>query len=336
MGPYVPDEKTFRELAKVDIPSERGERKSEGLKLGAYFAVGFLTLALLSHRKHAYKFLIPLGVGLSCFVFGPILGLLQSSIHNDGLTRPSGFTLQPYAELFTPGQARSAILHALLLAVIAVPVVVGLTGWIALELRKRPGFAWIFAMPSMIPAVAAAICWGWIFFPAGQAGLANLVVQAMGLRTRSWLLESDSATLALFSTLVWSMLGSSLVWLGALREVPANLIDAADLDGAEGWDRWRSTYWPSLRWAVCFIALGVLLACLQSFETTEIFRTNSATVGPDDILRLPGSHLFDAAFRDFNMGRAAAMGVAIGVIGLAAGIGVLWLAQGRTATRRGD
>lgn len=202
--------------------------------------------------------------------------------------------------------------HALLITVLYTVGFVLLTMsmglGIALLLNVRlPGvdrIRAIFIIPIVVPVVATALIWTSLFAP--QFGLVNRLLEAIGLPEANFLSTSKLAflTVLLFGT--WQFFGENVIlYLAGLKALPLDVIEAASMDGAGPWARFRYIRFPLLRRQTVLILVITTLTGLQTF--TQIFILTQG--GPNGATQTVLLDIYNLGFVQFNTGQADAMGV---------------------------
>ena len=190
--------------------------------------------------------------------------------------------------------------------VIGIPLGMALSLAIALllNLEVRGVAVWrtFFYLPSIVPAVASSILWIWIFNP--RIGLLNNVLAAFGIHGPNWLQDEHTSKIALILMGLWSAGGGMIVWLAGLKGISPSYYEAAALDGANAWQRFRTITLPLLTPYIFFNLIMGLIATLQIFTQSFIMTQG----GPIDSTLFYAYHLFNNAFRFLQMGYASALG----------------------------
>ncbi|MCB0135794.1 MAG: sugar ABC transporter permease, partial [Caldilineaceae bacterium] len=168
----------------------------------------------------------------------------------------------------------------------------------------------IYFMPTISSAVAVAIMWGYVFHP--QQGLLNNFIKLIGLTPpKSWLTDPGAAVfgvplamVAVIIAYVWQDFGYNLViFIAALQGIPHDIRDAAQIDGASGWQQFRRITIPLLRPTLLFVCT---LTMISSFQVFVIFQVMTGG-GPQNQTRSLTMDIYENAFRYQAMGWAAAM-----------------------------
>jgi N-acetylglucosamine transport system permease protein len=199
----------------------------------------------------------------------------------------------------------------MLLVVPAATIALGLG--LASLLRTRrgsSGYQIVYFFPQLLSLVVIAVLWGFVYNP--NTGLLNSGLRGIGLGglTRSWLADPAFALAAVMAVLIWSSVGFYVVlFRAAIDAIPAELYEAAVLDGAGGWTTFTKVTVPLVRETVqvAFVYLGI--AALDGFAVVQVMTVGPG--GPDGATEVIGLSLYRNAFTYGKFGYASAMGVAL-------------------------
>ena len=223
-------------------------------------------------------------------------------------------------ELWVGGGFRRAAWNTAYFALLSVPLSIGLGVLLATLLsqqkRGRGVLRTIFFVPSVVPVVASAILWTWLLDP--RQGLVNRVLLNFGLPTSQWLwFKGASEALApphwfdfgskdgLILMGLWGSGNAMVIYLAALGDIPRQLYEAAELDGAGQWGRFRHITLPLLSPVIFFNLVMGLIQSVQAF--TQVYLVSEGTGEPAGATLMLSLHLFLAAFQDLDMGYASAI-----------------------------
>ena len=241
-----------------------------------------------------------------------------------------GSGLQNYSNALSQGGT-----HALqVTAVFTIGFVVLTMGFglgVALLLDvKLPGLDRLrapFIIPLVTPGVATALIWGNLFAP--QFGFINRMLNLLGLKEADFTSDPSLALLMVLTFGVWQFFGEDVIlYLAALKSLPLDILEAASVDGAGPWLRFRFIRWPLLRRSTVLILVITTLTGLQTFTQIDVL-TNG---GPNGATTTALFYIFNQGFIQFNTGQADAMGVILFVISLVTTLGLVGL-LGRGAPR---
>ena len=262
------------------------------------------------HVLEGYLYLAPWLIGYVVFTAGPVLASLGLSFTSYNLISPPTFVgLANFVEAFTKDQQFwPSLERTFRYAVISVPL--GIVGSLAVALllnvrvRGTSFFRTLFFMPSLVPIVASSVLWAWLLQP--EWGLVNLAIfQLTGQPGPRWFQAPEWAMAGLISLALWTSVGGTrmIIFLAGLQGVPQELYDAAAIDGANRWQRFRNVTLPLITPTVFFnMVLGVINA-LQVF--TVVFVVTGG--GPAYATWVYALHIYKQAFSYFSMGYASAL-----------------------------
>jgi multiple sugar transport system permease protein len=305
------------------------------LALGLALAAGWWfcrQLGRLGRQRRAEAlagvgFVLPWGAGFALLTAGPLLFSLVLSFTRYSALRPARWVgLDNYLRLFTADPLFWKSLGNTLFMLLGVPLGMALGLTLALLLnRALRGLAFyrtLFFLPSVVPAVASALLWVWIFHPAD--GLANRLLAWFGIAGPLWLQSEDWAKPAMLCHGLWGAGSGMIIWLAGLKNIPDHLYEAAAIDGAGPWHRLRYLTLPLLTPHVLFNLIMGTIGTLQIFAQSVVMTRG----GPLDSTLFYVYYLFNQAFAYFQLGYASAMSWALFALILA-----LTLLQLRLASR---
>jgi pectin-derived oligosaccharide transport system permease protein len=272
----------------------------------------------------AYLFLLPWFVGMVAITIGPILASLALAFTDYSiLSAPHFIGVANFVTMFTDdARYLTSVRTTLTYVAISVPLVLLWGLFLALVLnqgmRLLPIFRAIFYIPSLLgTSVAVAILWYYMF---GKDGLINLaLLRPLGIPGTSFVGDPSFALYTLVVLNLWAFGSGMIIFLAGLRQIPIELYEAAELDGASRWARfWRITL-PLLTPVLFFNAVLGLVGGLQAF--TSAFVISGGTGGPADATLLYQVYLYQRGFVNLNMGYACAMAwVLLTVIAVCTGV----------------
>ncbi len=253
-----------------------------------------------------YLFILPAILGLLIFYIGPMIASFILSLTDyDLLTPPEFIGLDNYREMAGDPLFWQSLKVTSIYSVVSVPLVLAVGLFLAVLLNQKVRgstfFRSVFYLPTVISGVAVALLWRWIF--NDEYGILNLLLDKVGIRGPGWLIDERWALIALIMTSVWTAGGTMLIFLAGLQGIPAELYEAAELDGATRWKRFWTITFPLLSNVTFFnLVLGVIGA-LQVF--TEAFVLTAG--GPNNSTLLLPVYLYRNAFQYLEMGYASAI-----------------------------
>ncbi|MGO4595091.1 carbohydrate ABC transporter permease [Leifsonia sp. 2TAF2] len=175
--------------------------------------------------------------------------------------------------------------------------------------KGRTFFRTVYYLPSVLSVVVVGMVFSAMLDP--RSGIVNKILGWMGLPflQHDWLNDPNVALFAVIAVFLWLHWGFGFIlFLAGLQDIPKYLYEAAELDGARGWAKFRYITWPQLAPVTTVVSLLTLLAALQIFGTVQVL-TNG---GPGYTTMVPTLQIFTQAFTYNNYGQAAAMSVIFG------------------------
>lgn len=253
-----------------------------------------------------YLFIAPAVLGFLIWVAGPMLFSAWLSLTEWDLLRPPKFVgLSNYQAMFKDQLFWRSLGVTAYFTLVSVPLFQALAFAIALlmnvKVRGIALFRTVYYLPSIVPVVANAMLWAWVF--NSDFGLLNAGLRAIGLPKVLWLQDPRWAMPALITMSLWGVGGAMLIYLAGLQGVPQQLYEAAEIDGANAWHRFVHVTVPMVSPVLFFNLLMGLIGALQTFTQGYII-TNG---GPQNSTLFYALYLYRRAFADFRMGYAAAL-----------------------------
>lgn len=232
-------------------------------------------------------------------------------------------------QVFSDAAFRASLTNTILYAAIVVPgsIVVGLSIALLIEAggSMRAFYRAIHFLPFMATLTAMAIAWEALLHPT--IGLVNQTLSAFHLPAANWLRDETTVLPTLAVIGIWQNLGYAMVlFLAGLKSIPADLYDAAETDGADGWlDRLRTVTLPMLGPVTMFVFIVVSLKAFETFDTVAILTGG----GPGDASEMLLFTLYRESFQYLRTGYGASVAVVFLIMVVA-----LTLAQARLMDRK--
>jgi multiple sugar transport system permease protein len=260
-----------------------------------------------AEARWAWLFLAPTLIGLAVLSAGPILATFGISLTKwDLLTPPDWVGLQNYAALVQDKRFLVALRNTGFYTVVSVPLGMVLALGLALALNQAiRGIAWIrtaYFLPVVTSATAVGLVWAWIYAPSG--GILNELIGILGLPPQKWISDPFWAMPAIVMMSVWQGLGTSvIIFLAGLQAIPQEYYDAAAVDGAGRWSRFRSVTLPLLTPSLFFTGILALIGAFQIFDQVYVLaRPGKPTEATVTLVYF----IYENGFKNFKMGYAAA------------------------------
>ena len=258
-----------------------------------------------------YIFIAPNVVVFTVFMFVPILLAFYISLNEWTLIgSPTFVGLGNYLDMLEDSEFLRAFYNTGVYTVGTVPTSIALGLAVAVGLnRKLPGrtlLRSIFFVPVIISLVAVALIASWIF--NDNYGIINAALSAVGIGDVPWLSSARWAMISLIIATLWIRLGFNMViYLAALQSIPTELYDAARVDGASGWRRFRHITWPLLGPTTFLLVIINIIYSLHVFDLIYVMTGG----GPGFSTTVLVQYIYQMAFTEGQMGYASAIGVVL-------------------------
>jgi len=264
--------------------------------------------------RFAYLAIIPSLIVITLLDVYPIIQSIIVSLQNQNMSssNPEEFVgLQHYSRalfdepvfwaslgktiIWTAGSVLGAYLVALSLALL-----------LNTSIRGRGVFRALFLIPWVIPEVATALLWKWLY--ADEFGVLNFVLMRFGIVRQPvlWLADTSLALPAVILVQIWKLYPVMfIVLLAALQNVPKELYEAATIDGANLWQRFRFVTMPFIKSTSLIVTLLASIWTFQAFDIVYLLTGG----GPADATKILPTYVYDKAFWGLEIGYAAAIAI---------------------------
>jgi len=261
------------------------------------------------HALTGLLWISPWLVGFAAFMLLPIAMSLYYSLTDYPLLEPPLFIGGGnYARMLTDEVFHKTLINTLIYAGASIPLSTALALGIAALLNRKMRMGGFFQaavfVPTLVPMVAAAMVWMWLF--NGEYGLINRLLGVVGVRGPNWLLDRHWAMPALIIMSLWGVGQAVVLYLAALKDVPEQLYEAADLDGMGPVRRFFNVTLPMISPVVLFNVITLTIGTFQVFAIPWIiFQKDKG--GPGQSGYFYTMYLYDNAFTYGQMGYANAL-----------------------------
>ncbi|WP_318841614.1 MULTISPECIES: carbohydrate ABC transporter permease [Metabacillus] len=257
-----------------------------------------------------YLFIAPWIFGFLTLIAGPMLFSLYASFTNYDITSRMDFVgLKNYIRMFTNDDLFwTALGNTLYYVAISVPLTTAGAVLLAVLLNQGvPGmrmYRTIFYLPAVLSGVGVYLLWMQLLSPS--SGLVNTVLSWVGITGPAWLFDPAWTKPALIFMKLWSLGGGMLLYLASLQGVSKSLYEAAEIDGANAYKRFRHITLPMITPVIFFDLVTSLIGGFQIFQEAYVM-SESGDGGPANSLVFYNLHMWNKAFEVFDMGYAMAM-----------------------------
>jgi raffinose/stachyose/melibiose transport system permease protein len=275
---------------------------------------------------------------LFVFLYLPLLASFQYSLHDwsslsttwryVGLDNFGNLAADP---LFWQS-LRGNVLYAVVSLIFQVGFALALAALLESTLvpRRLSGFFRIsFFIPSILPITVIGLLWQILYEP--DVGLIDQLLAALGLDglAHAWLGEEKTVLPAIIAVSQWQWVGYlTVLFIVAIRAIPRELYEAAEIDGATGWQKFRHVTMPGVRETTLLMTLITIFGAVKVFDIVWVMTAG----GPNNASDVLGSYMYRSAFRDDRVGYASAIAVVMFV--LSSIVGALQLRQSQRAQAR--
>ncbi|MFH1902692.1 MAG: sugar ABC transporter permease [Candidatus Omnitrophota bacterium] len=267
----------------------------------------------------AYLFLLPNLLGFLAFTVGPTLWSLLLSFTDWDILTPMKFVgFANFAKLLGFHQTATGLaandpyfwyyLWNTIFYMFFIPVSMALSLLMALLMNKKfkgiTAFRTIYFLPTVCSAVALCLLWRWLYNP--DFGLINTFLAKIGVTGPEWLSSTKWAKPAIALMGLWGGLGgfNTILYLAALQGVPRQLYDAADVDGANYWQKFRYITLPSITPTIFFI---FVMSCIGGFQGGFMSAYIMTGGGPTGATTTIDYYIYNNAYQWFKMGYASSI-----------------------------
>jgi multiple sugar transport system permease protein len=265
----------------------------------------------------AYLFILPWVIGFLALTAGPMVFSLYYSFTDYGVEQIAGFEpttvvgFDNYRQLLDDPKIATSLKNTFTYTIMTVPAKMMVALALAMILARLAFaagfFRTVFYLPDITPPVAIGIMILVLF--NGSTGIVNEALGFIGIPGPFWTTDPNWIKPSLAIMSVWTVGGTMVIYLAALKAVPAHLYEAAAIDGAGPWRRFFNITLPMISPALFFTFIVLTIAGLQTFTEvyTAFFGAGSAGAEAPDAALMNVVYLFRQAFEFFNMGFASAM-----------------------------
>ncbi|NJN83892.1 MAG: sugar ABC transporter permease [Caldilineaceae bacterium] len=259
---------------------------------------------------YGYLFLTPWLIGFFGLFLGPgIASLFLSTTKYDVISAPEFIGAANYVKMFTADELFWPSLgRTFYFALLAVPLSVAGSMFLAIllnqKLRGVSAYRTLFFMPSLVPLVASVVLFKWLL--NADFGIVNQALRELGMADPpGWFTERAWAIPSLVLMRLWASIGGTqmIIFLAGLQGIPESLYDAADIDGANSWQRTRHVTIPLLTPTIFFNSVLGIIGALQTFAAAFV----ATEGGPGFATWFFSLHIWKHGFDYWNMGYAASL-----------------------------
>lgn len=259
-------------------------------------------------ERAGYLFLLPNLIGFFVFTLFPVGFSLVLSLCQWNLSNPIEFVgLSNFVEILTRDEMFWKVLgNTLYYMILVIPIGFALALALALALNRglkgTIAFRSIFFLPVVTSFIASAMIWTWLY--NRDFGLINYFLWVMGLPDVGWLNDPNMAMISIAIIALWHDTGYNMtIMLAGLQTVPSQLYEAAQIDGANAWQRFIKITLPMLSPTLFFMLVMAVIGTFQAFDLIFVLTGG----GPLNSTRTIVAYIYSNGFSYFKMGYASAL-----------------------------
>lgn len=265
-------------------------------------------LANFSEYKYGILFALPWIIGLIIFYAIPLFSSIYFSFTTYSILQPGEFIgLQNYKDLFHDPLFWKSVYNTIYFTVFFVPLSiifgVALAMMLNMKVKGMAVYRTIFFLPTLVPHVALAVLWMWLLNPG--FGLVNGLLNTIGIEGPAWLGSETWSKPSLILMSLWGIGQAVVIYLAGLGDIPDDYYDAADVDGANWFQKTFHITLPLLTPVIFFNLVMGIIGAFQQFTLPYTLTQGQGT--PANSLTFYVMYLYDNGFKFFKMGYASAM-----------------------------
>ncbi len=268
----------------------------------------------MKNKKFVYFVLVPIFLHMLIFIVGPIIaGFAISMMDYNPLRDTNAFVgLANFKQLIGDPVLIKALTNTLMFVGVTVVLNIAFSLIIAQLIsifksnKIRAFFRMAFFLPCVAPLVASSVVWARSIYPTAT-GLANMMLKTIGVNPVNWLGDPNVLMWSIIVFTIWVDIGYNIILFSAgIDGIPTNFYEAAEMDGASAWHKFRFITLPLLGRTMTFVIIMTLISHFQMFAQFSVMVLKS---GPQNSGLVLTSYVYKMAFELKNMGYASAIAV---------------------------
>ena len=273
----------------------------------------------MKNKKFVGTVMVPAMLHMFVFIVIPIvIGLVISFFNYNPLSSDNKFIgLEIFVRLVQDADFRKALLNTLLFVLITVTLNIGIALVVAQMIswfksnKVRSFFRMVFFLPCIAPMVATSVVFARSIFPT-TTGFLNVALNKIGIDSINWLGDPKVVMISLIIYTIWVDVGYNVILFSAgIDGIPSYVYEAADLDGASEWVKFRKITWPLLGRSFQFVIVQTLISHFQMFAQFAVLILKD---GPQNSGLVLSRYIYKMAFEYKDMGYASAVSLVLFVI----------------------
>ncbi|WP_271894312.1 carbohydrate ABC transporter permease [Candidatus Phyllobacterium onerii] len=261
-------------------------------------------------RFTPYAMVLPIVVFILAFTYWPILVSFDLSFrHWDFMSSEKPFVgLLNYSELVRSDEFWNSATITLIFTVISVPLrlalAIAIARYLTTESKTVRALRGAFFLPAVTSSVAIAVIWSWIF--STDAGVANTLLNNLGIAKVPWLQTPSLALWVIIIVNTWKQLGYDIViYVAGLQAIPEDLYEAAKMDGGKRWHTFRRVTFPLVMPTTYFLLIVSVIESFQIFTIVDVMTQGGPAISTDMMVNM----LYRTGFALFDVGKGSALAV---------------------------
>lgn len=282
---------------------------------------GLLLQSIIERRDHmkknkmlwGYLFLAPQLIGLIAFALIPLgFAIVLSFMNWDGFGTKTFVGLGNFIDQFKSPVFWKSLRNTSLYTILYIPISLTISLLLAFALNKVKGkeiYRVFFFMPVVTSSVSIGVIWMWIL--NGDVGILNQLLGVIGIDGPQWLTNTDLVMISIVILSVWWQVGfNMIIFLAGLQGISRSYYEAADIDGASGFKKFRHITLPLLSPTTFFVAIMAVISSFQVFDQAFVMTMGGPAKSSYTIVY----HIYEMAFVNFRMGESSAAAIILFVI----------------------
>ncbi len=261
-------------------------------------------------RLTPYAMVLPIVVFILAFTYWPILVSFDLSFrHWDFMSSEKPFVgLLNYSELVRSVEFWNSVTITLIFTAISVPLrlalAIAIARYLTTESKTVRALRGAFFLPAVTSSVAIAVIWSWIF--STDAGVANALLNNLGIAKVPWLQTPSLALWVIIIVNTWKQLGYDIViYVAGLQAIPEDLYEAAKMDGGKRWHTFRRVTFPLVMPTTYFLLIVSVIESFQIFTIVDVMTQGGPAMSTDMMVNM----LYRSGFTLFDVGKGSALAV---------------------------
>ena len=260
----------------------------------------------IKQNLFAYSLLLPSFIFLYLFTFYPIAKSIHLSFYSGPMTRLQFSGFQQYQAVFQDDIFRKVMWNSILFVIGTVPLTIVLAMYLAVWLNKKLKGSGLlrtsFFYPTVIPLIAVANIWLFIYTP--RYGLLEKFLNIFGVTGPNWLGSQSTVLIALIIMMIWKDAGFFMIfYLAGLQNLPSDVYEAATIEGAKPFYVFRRITFPLLMPTTLFVMIVSITNAFKNVDHLYIMTKG----GPDNASNLLLYYIYEVAFNNWDLGKAAVL-----------------------------